>query len=67
MPANEILEEAKKLHNVGDSLVMLADQNVPVAEALAILSENVHDTANLLQVVVAVKMGLPADPDAVIN
>lgn len=67
MPANDILQEAKKLHKVGDSLDMLADQHAPIAQALAILSGNVHDTANLLQVVVAMKMGLPGDSDTVIH
>jgi pyruvate-formate lyase-activating enzyme len=67
MPANEVLEEAKKLHRVGDSLEVLADQNPPVEEALTVISGNVHDTANLLKVVVAMKMGLPAELDTVIH
>jgi hypothetical protein len=67
MPTNDILQEATKLHKVGDSLDMLAGQHAPVAEALAILSGNVHDTAHLLQVVVAMKMGLPGDSDTVIH
>ena len=67
MPANEILQEAKKLHKLGDSLNVLAEQNAPVAEALAILSGNLHDTANLLKVVVAMKMGVPAELDTVIH
>jgi hypothetical protein len=67
MPANEILQEAKKLHKLGDSLHVLAEQHAPVAEALAILSGNVHNTANLLKVVVAMKMGVPAELDTVIH
>jgi hypothetical protein len=59
MPANETLQEAKKLHDVGDSLEVLAVQNPPVEEALAVISGNVHDTANLLKIVVALKIGLP--------
>ena len=35
MPANEMLQEAKKLHAMGDSLAVLADRNPPVEEALA--------------------------------
>jgi hypothetical protein len=67
MPANELLQEAKKLHKVGDSLEVLADQNPPIEEALTVLSGNVHNTANLLKVVVAMKMGLPAELDTVIH
>jgi hypothetical protein len=50
MPANEILQEAKKLHKVGDSLEVLADQNPPIDEALTLISGNVHNTANLQKV-----------------
>jgi hypothetical protein len=67
MPANDMLQEAKKLHATGDSLAMLADRNPPVEEALSIISENVHHTASLLQVVVAMKMETPAEPDTVIH
>jgi hypothetical protein len=67
MPANEVLQEAKKLHKVGDSLEVLADQNPPIEEALKVLSGNVHNTANLLKVVVAMKMGIPAELDTVIH
>ena len=37
MPANEVLQEAKKLHKVGDSLEVLADQNPPIEEALTVI------------------------------
>jgi hypothetical protein len=67
MPANEILQEAKKLHKVGDSLELLADQNPPIEEALTVISENVHNTANLLKVAVALKIGIPAELDTVIH
>ena len=67
MPANEILQEAKKLHKLGDSLDVLAEQHAPVAEALAILSGNIHNTASLLKVVVAMKMGVPDELDYVIH
>jgi hypothetical protein len=46
---------------------VLADQNPPIEEALTVLSGNVHNTANLLKVVVAMKMGLPAELDTVIH
>jgi hypothetical protein len=67
MRANEVLQEANKLHKLGDSLEVLADQDSPVEEALSVISGNVHVTANLLQVVVAMKMGIPAEPDTVIH
>jgi hypothetical protein len=67
MPANEVLQEAKKLHKVGDSLKVLAGQDSPVEEALSVISGNVHNTANLLQMVVAMKMGIPAEPDTTIH
>jgi hypothetical protein len=67
MPADEILQEAKKLHKVGDSLELLAEQNPPIEEALTVISENVHNTANLLKVAVALKIGIPAELDTVIH
>jgi hypothetical protein len=57
MPAHEILLEAKKLHKVSDSLDVLATQHEPLAEALAILSGSVRNSATLLEVLVALKMG----------
>ena len=67
MPAKEILDEAKTLHDVGDRLNVLADKNPPVEEALNLISGNVRDSANLLKVVVAVKMGIPAEPNSEVN
>ena len=56
MPANEILQEAKKLHKVSDSLEVLAEQHAPISEALSILSGNVRNSATLLEVLVALKL-----------
>jgi hypothetical protein len=56
MPANEILQEAKKLHKVSDSLDVLADQHAPISQALAILSGAVRNSATLLEVLVALKL-----------
>jgi hypothetical protein len=56
MPANEILQEAKKLHKVSDSLDVLAEQHAPISEALSILSGNVRNSATLLEVLVALKL-----------
>jgi hypothetical protein len=60
MPAHEILQEAKKLHKVSDSLDVLAIQHAPMAEALTILSGSVRNSATLLEVLVALKMGAAA-------
>ncbi len=56
MAASQILEEAKRLRIVSDSLDMLAGSNAPVAEGLAILAKSVRHSAMLLEVMVAVKM-----------
>jgi hypothetical protein len=57
IPAKEILLEAKKLHKVSDSLDVLAEQHAPISEALSILSGSVRNSATLLEVLVALKMG----------
>ena len=57
MPAHEILLEAKKLHKVSDSLDVLAAQHAPLEEALTVLSGNVRSSANLLEVLVALRLG----------
>ena len=56
MPVNEILQEAKKLHKVSDSLDVLADQHAPISEALSILSGSMRNSATLLEVLVALKV-----------
>jgi hypothetical protein len=63
MPAKEILKEAQALHDVGDRLNVLADKNPPVEEALNVISGNVRNSANLLKVLVAIKMDVPPDPE----
>jgi hypothetical protein len=57
MPAHEILQEAKNLRKVSDSLDVLAVQHAPLAEALTILSGSVRNSVTLLEVLVALKMG----------
>jgi hypothetical protein len=57
MPANEILQEAKKLHRVSVSLDALAEQHAPLAEALMILAGTVRNSATLLEVLVALRLG----------
>jgi hypothetical protein len=67
MPANEILQEATKLHKVSDSLDMLAQQHAPISEALSILSGSVRNSATLLEVVVALKLRPAPGFDPAIN
>jgi hypothetical protein len=57
MPAHEILQEAKKLRKVSDSLDLLATQHAPLAEALTVLSGNVRNSATLLEVLVELRLG----------
>jgi hypothetical protein len=57
MPAKEILLEADKLHKVSDSLDLLAEQHAPISEQLSILSGTVRNSATLLRVLVALKLG----------
>ena len=67
MPAIEILQEARKLHKVSDSLDVLAMQHAPIEEALSILSGSVRNSATLLEVLVALKLGPVPGLDSVMN
>lgn len=58
MPSNAILHEALQLHNVSDRLDVLAEEHPVVSEALITISGSVRNTATLLQVLVATRMGL---------
>jgi hypothetical protein len=57
MPPTQILHEAQQLHNVSDRLDSLADQHPVVSDALTAISGSVRNTATLLEVLVATKMG----------
>jgi hypothetical protein len=57
MPAQQILQEAKKLHRVSESLDSLAAQHAPISEALSVLSASVRKSATLLEVLVAMRLG----------
>ena len=59
MHSNAILHEAQQLHNVSDRLDSLAEEHPVVSEALITISGTVRNTATLLEVLVAMKMGLP--------
>jgi len=62
MPPSAILHEAQQLHNVSDRLDSLADQHPVVSDALAAISGSVRNTATLLEVLVATKMGPRSGP-----
>ncbi len=57
MHSNAILHEATQLYNVSDRLDVLADEHPVVSEALISISGSVRNTATLLEVLVATKMG----------
>ena len=57
MHSNAILHEVQQLYNVSDRLDSLAEQHPVVSEALIIISGSVRNTATLLEVLVATKMG----------
>jgi hypothetical protein len=55
MPAQQILQEARRLYKVSESLDMLAEQDVHLSGALAILSGSVRNSATLLEVLVTLR------------
>ncbi len=57
MPPSAILNEAQQLHKVSDRLDSLAEQHPLVTDALITISVSVRNTATLLEVLVATKMG----------
>jgi hypothetical protein len=57
MHSTAILHEVQQLYNVSDRLDSLADQHPLVSEALITISGSVRNTATLLEVLVATKMG----------
>ena len=66
MNPSAILHEVQQLYNVSDRLDLLAEQHPLATEALIAISGSVRNTATLLEVIVATKMGMlsgldPAD------
>ena len=57
MPSSAILQEAQQLHKISDRLDSIAEQHPVVSDALVTISGSVRNTATLLQVLVATKMG----------
>jgi hypothetical protein len=56
MPSTAILYEIQKLYGVSDRLQSLAEQHPLVSEALLTISRSGHNTATLLEALVATKM-----------
>jgi len=57
MPSSAILREAQQLYSVSDRLDSLSEQHPVVSAALTTISGSVRNTATLLEVLVATKMG----------
>jgi hypothetical protein len=64
MASNGILQEAQQLYKVSDRLDSLAEQHPVVSDALVNISGTVRNTATLLEVLVATKMGSTLGDDA---
>jgi hypothetical protein len=58
MNPTAILHEVQQLYGVSDRLDLLAEQHPLATEALIAISGSVRNTATLLEVVVATKMGM---------
>jgi hypothetical protein len=58
MHSNSILHEVQQLYNVSDRLDSLSEQHPLVSEGLITIAGSVRNTATLLEVLVATKMGL---------
>jgi hypothetical protein len=63
MPPTAILHEVQQLYAVSNRLDLLAEEHPVVAKALITISGNVRQTATLLEVLIATKMGPLAGPD----
>jgi hypothetical protein len=63
MSSNAILHEAQQLHKVSDRLNFLAEEHLGVSDALVTISGSVRNTATLLEVLVATRMGIPLGLD----
>jgi hypothetical protein len=56
MAFQAILDEVDQLHNVSTRLEGLADDNLPISEALMTIAGNVRGSATVLAVLVAIKL-----------
>jgi hypothetical protein len=57
MHSNAILHEVQQLYSVSDRLDSLSEQHPLVSEALVTIAGSVRNSATLLEVLVATKMG----------
>jgi len=64
MPSSEILREAQQLHGVSDRLDTLSEEHPLISAALVTISGSVRNTATLLEVLVATKIGPFPELDA---
>ena len=65
MPSIAILREVQQLYDVSERLDSLAEEHLPVSEALITISGSVRKTATLLELLVAMKIApLSGAPDA---
>jgi hypothetical protein len=67
MPADEILQEARKLHTVSERLSLLAERDPAVAEGLTMLARAVRNSATLLEVMVELKLTPEQDVEKTSN
>jgi len=67
MATNPILQEARKLHSVSDSLNKLAMVHASDSEALSILAGSVRHSATLLEVLVTIRLRPKPGSDEVSN
>jgi hypothetical protein len=63
MRSTAILREVQQLYSVSDRLDLLAEDHPLVSDALITISGSVRNTATLLEVLVATKMGKLSGPD----
>ena len=59
MPFEAILNEVEQLHNVSIRLEGLAEEHLPVSEALLTIAGSVRNSATVLAVLVATKSVKP--------
>lgn len=57
MPFQKLLDEVEHLHGVSTRIEGLADDHPAVGKELLVISGNVRDTATILAVLVATKLG----------
>lgn len=65
MNLNAVLHEIKQLHSVSDRLQSLAEHHPKISDGLIRIADSVRNTATILEVLVATKIGpLPGSAPA---